>query len=315
MEAYCVMVGRERELVAELCHLLFPSPSPTTPRSHATSTLAGDQCLEPGLTTTTTTVSGGGGRRRGKRVHRDSDNVKLLQADDDQEALVADHGDANAKPLPDFTKKSKRKQPKTTSTMLTTVPDFDGYQWRKYGQKQIEGAMYPRSYYRCTNSTNQGCLAKKTVQRNGGGGGAARYTVAYISEHTCKSMESSLAPVILDTTVRTNSHHHPPAATAAVAQSPATSSSSDMIMTSSTTSSSGETSWSGQHGAYIAADEDCWDTNKYTCGSDGGNSCAEEMELLSGPIRSPVHIAADGNWMDDLLLDISNANISHFFSF
>jgi hypothetical protein len=106
-EAYCMMmVGRERELVAELRHLLFPSPSPTTPASHSTTALTGDdECLPPGLTTTTT-VSGGGGRRRGrKRVRRDNDNLKLLQADDDQEVLAAAvHGDANAKPLPNFTK-------------------------------------------------------------------------------------------------------------------------------------------------------------------------------------------------------------------
>lgn len=182
-----------------------------------------------------------------------------------------------------------------------------------------------RSYYRCTNSTNQGCLAKKTVQRNGGGG-AAGYTVAYISEHTCKSIEPSLPPVILDTTVRTTNNHQQPAA----AESPAatSSSSSNMVMTSSETGN-----WSGQHGAYacrqmIAADEEycCWDTpaTTTTSGSDGGNSstCADQViDLMSGPIRSPLHIAADGNWVDDLLLvgdgliDISSANITHLFSF
>lgn len=180
-----------------------------------------------------------------------------------------------------------------------------------------------RSYYRCTNSTNQGCLAKKTVQRNGGGG-AAGYTVAYISEHTCKSIEPSLPPVILDTTVRTTNNHQQPAA----AESPAatSSSSSNMVMTSSETGN-----WSGQHGAYacrqmIAADEEycCWDTpatTTTTSGSNGGNStCAEDIELLSRPIRSPMHIAAEGNWMDDLLLVtdglivISNSSITHFLT-
>lgn len=39
----------------------------------------------------------------------------------------------------------------------------DGYNWRKYGQKQVKGSENPRSYYKCTY---QNCLTTKKVERN-----------------------------------------------------------------------------------------------------------------------------------------------------
>ncbi|GAB4855858.1 hypothetical protein Ancab_024497 [Ancistrocladus abbreviatus] len=39
----------------------------------------------------------------------------------------------------------------------------DGYNWRKYGQKQVKGSEYPRSYYKCTHPH---CLVKKKVERS-----------------------------------------------------------------------------------------------------------------------------------------------------
>nr|WGV38253.1 WRKY [Loropetalum chinense var. rubrum] len=38
-----------------------------------------------------------------------------------------------------------------------------GYNWRKYGQKQVKGSEYPRSYYKCTHPN---CQVKKTVERS-----------------------------------------------------------------------------------------------------------------------------------------------------
>ncbi|CAI9090894.1 OLC1v1025774C1 [Oldenlandia corymbosa var. corymbosa] len=39
----------------------------------------------------------------------------------------------------------------------------DGYSWRKYGQKHVKGSEYPRSYYKCNNSS---CPVKKKVERS-----------------------------------------------------------------------------------------------------------------------------------------------------
>ncbi|XVE76635.1 hypothetical protein DITRI_Ditri12bG0189300 [Diplodiscus trichospermus] len=39
----------------------------------------------------------------------------------------------------------------------------DGYNWRKYGQKQVKGSENPRSYYKCTYPT---CPTKKKVERS-----------------------------------------------------------------------------------------------------------------------------------------------------
>lgn len=39
----------------------------------------------------------------------------------------------------------------------------DGYNWRKYGQKQVKGSENPRSYYKCTFPN---CPMKKKVERS-----------------------------------------------------------------------------------------------------------------------------------------------------
>lgn len=38
---------------------------------------------------------------------------------------------------------------------------YDGYNWRKYGQKLVKGSNNPRSYYKCTHPA---CLVKKIVE-------------------------------------------------------------------------------------------------------------------------------------------------------
>ncbi|KAF9611522.1 hypothetical protein IFM89_032568 [Coptis chinensis] len=62
-------------------------------------------------------------------------------------------------------------------------PQEDGHSWRKYGQKPILGAKFPRSYYRCTYQKDQGCLATKQVQQSDDN--PSMFEITYIEKHTC----------------------------------------------------------------------------------------------------------------------------------
>ncbi|XP_077211490.1 putative WRKY transcription factor 3 [Tasmannia lanceolata] len=48
-------------------------------------------------------------------------------------------------------------------TLTVDKPADDGYNWRKYGQKQVKGSEYPRSYYKCSHPS---CPVKKKVERS-----------------------------------------------------------------------------------------------------------------------------------------------------
>ncbi|KAG9139505.1 hypothetical protein Leryth_024005 [Lithospermum erythrorhizon] len=74
----------------------------------------------------------------------------------------------------------------------TDVPPEDGFTWRKYGQKEILGAKFPRAYYRCTHQKLYNCPAKKQVQRLGDD--PFTFEVTYRGEHQCYL--SSTAPSI-----------------------------------------------------------------------------------------------------------------------
>ncbi|XP_062203336.1 WRKY DNA-binding transcription factor 70-like [Phragmites australis] len=106
-----------------------------------------------------------------KRVRRNSDDCTSKEED--------------AKPH----HQHKRRRFSDSVSLKTPVPHYDGHQWRKYGQKNINKTKHPRSYYRCTYRKEQDCKATKTVQQQDDSIGAdhsVMYTVVYHGQHTCK---------------------------------------------------------------------------------------------------------------------------------
>lgn len=70
-------------------------------------------------------------------------------------------------------------------------PSFDGYNWRKYGQKQVKGSEYPRSYYKCTHPN---CPVKKKVERSHDG---QVTEIVYKGEHNhSKPQPTRRAPLV-----------------------------------------------------------------------------------------------------------------------
>ncbi|XP_043711533.1 probable WRKY transcription factor 53 [Telopea speciosissima] len=102
-----------------------------------------------------------------------SDSGSLLSEDSDRRDIYK-----KRKILPRWTE-----QVRVSSETGIEGPRDDGYGWRKYGQKDILGAKYPRGYYRCTHRNVQGCLATKQVQRSDED--SSIFEVTYRGRHTC----------------------------------------------------------------------------------------------------------------------------------
>lgn len=60
--------------------------------------------------------------------------------------------------VPEVDKKNPSGRKTLSSVSIARTSASDGYNWRKYGQKQVKSPTGSRSYYRCTHSD---CCAKK----------------------------------------------------------------------------------------------------------------------------------------------------------
>jgi len=82
---------------------------------------------------------------------------------------------------------------KTSSwASLTIAPYQDGYEWRKYGEKKINGTNFTRSYFRCTYRDDTGCQATKHVQQKDTSDPPV-FQVTYNNKHTCNSCTTTTA--------------------------------------------------------------------------------------------------------------------------
>ncbi|KAL4271208.1 hypothetical protein GQ457_13G027240 [Hibiscus cannabinus] len=92
---------------------------------------------------------------------------------------------ASALALKDRRGSYKRRKCVASRTNISSALIDDGYAWRKYGQKKILNANHPRSYYRCTHRSEQGCEATKQVQKIQDD--PPKYETIYSGHHTCKN--------------------------------------------------------------------------------------------------------------------------------
>ncbi|CAH1450723.1 unnamed protein product [Lactuca virosa] len=112
---------------------------------------------------------------------------------DDSDSKDSNHKDGSRKKKSNSSSIVKWKQQVKVSLEIgLEVPPNDGYMWRKYGQKEILNAKYPREYYRCTYRNTHGCCATKQVQRSSDD--SSIFEITYLGKHTCPKISKTNHP-------------------------------------------------------------------------------------------------------------------------
>ncbi|EOA19531.1 hypothetical protein CARUB_v10002472mg [Capsella rubella] len=111
------------------------------------------------------------------------------KSEDDQFSVLSSR-DSSPLPPPQGSPSKKRKIDNTNSSAnwRDDSPDpiyFDGYLWRKYGQKCIKKSEHQRSYYRCSYNIDHNCGARKHEQKIKDN--PPVYRTTYFGHHTCKT--------------------------------------------------------------------------------------------------------------------------------
>ncbi|TVU36632.1 EcWRKY-42, partial [Eragrostis curvula] len=91
----------------------------------------------------------------------------------------------------------RRRKDRPTWAKYTYTPDLDGHLWRKYGQKKIKDADFPRLYYRCSYRDDRRCLASKLMQQQNNED-PPLYHVTYTYEHTCGAPPVPLPDIMVE---------------------------------------------------------------------------------------------------------------------
>nr|QHR96997.1 WRKY transcription factor 41-like protein [Isodon rubescens] len=139
--------------------------------------------------------SSGGSLKR--KCLEDVQNSKIMKvAPDEEQSLISSSSDPPGSfiSLCNVTQSEdsssgllKRKSWQAQTVKIGEQALDDGYNWRKYGQKDVLGSKYPRSYYRCAHRHTQGCMATKQVQRSDDD--PTIYDVIYRGVHTCQARD------------------------------------------------------------------------------------------------------------------------------